>query len=192
MKSSYVLLIIGAGLLVAGLVISGVSVFAVTKQVLESGAVINNEQLSPGQSYPRVLKDLPQGRQLLLSLDSRPPDVPLIATVTGPGGDTIGDFNVTGSRFTSTVVTSEPGDHTLVIKNIGSQTVTVSGALLNSPVAEEGGGVSADEPAMQSLITYGIGVLAGIILVIAGIIILIIGAVKYFRSRKTPESVPGG
>jgi hypothetical protein len=41
MKSSYVLLIIGGALLVAGLVISAVSVVAVTQQVLEGGVLID-------------------------------------------------------------------------------------------------------------------------------------------------------
>ncbi|MGI0037223.1 MAG: hypothetical protein ACRD99_02550, partial [Nitrososphaera sp.] len=69
----------------------------------------------------------------------------------------------------------------------------ISGALLNSPVVEEGGGLSADnDPGYQTIVAYGIGVLVGIVLIIAGIIILIIGAVKHFRSRKTPETVPSG
>ncbi|HJS82819.1 MAG TPA: hypothetical protein VJ742_08310, partial [Nitrososphaera sp.] len=74
-----------------------------------------------------------------------------------------------------------------------TQPVTVSGALLNSPVAGEGGGVSvADDPGLQNLIAYGVGILVGIVLIIAGIVILIIGAIKFFRSRKAPEGVPSG
>jgi hypothetical protein len=113
--------------------------------------------------------------------------------LTDANGDPIGTYNITQTPFTTTAVTTEAGDHTLDIKNAGTSAVRVNGALLNSPVAESGGGVSIDQdPAVQSLVTYGIGVLAGIVLIIAGIVILIIGAIKHFRSRKTPESVPTG
>ena len=193
MKSSYVLIIIGAGLLVAGLVIAGFSVFAVTRQVLEGGALIEAASLEPGLAYAAVLKELPEWRQLILTLDSEPADVPLRAVLTEADGDPIGVYNVTSTPFTSTVVTREPGDHTLELTNVGTRSVTVNGALLNSPVSGEGGGVSVEnDPALQTLVTYGVGILAGIVLIIAGIVILIIGAVKYFRSRRTPESVPSG
>lgn len=191
MKSNYVLLIIGAGLLISGLVISGISVFAVTKQILEDGAIIDANPLEPGLSYVAILKDLPEGRQLILSLSSEPSDIPLNATLTEADGDVIGTYNITQTPFTTTLLTREPGDHSLEVVNAGTRSVTVSGALLNSPVAGEGGGVSVDDsPGLQTLVTYGIGILAGIVLVIAGIVVLIIGAVKFFRSRKTPETMP--
>jgi len=73
----------------------------------------------------------------------------------------------------------------LSVKNIGSKPVTVNGAILNSPVAQQGGGVGVkDDASLQSFIVFGIGILIGIILIIAGIVILIIGAVKYFRGKR--------
>jgi hypothetical protein len=193
MKSSIVLLIIGGALLVAGLVISSISIFAVTQQVLRGGAIIESVELEPGLAAAEVLKDLPAGRQLILSLDSQPRVVALSAILTEADGDPIGTYNITQMPFTTTALTREQGDHTLEIRNAGNTSVTISGALLNSPVVEDGGGLSAnDDPGFQSFVTYGIGVLAGIILIIAGIIILIIGAIKYFKSRKAPESVHSG
>ncbi len=193
MKSGVILLIIGGALLVIGLVISGISVVAVTTQVLEGGALIEAAEIEPGLSYAAVMKDLPVGRQIVLSLDSQPSDVMLSAVLKEADGDTIGVYNVTKTPFTSTAMSREPGDHTLELTNIGTQPVTVSGALLNSPVAGEDGGVSvADDPGLQNLIAYGVGILVGIVLIIAGIVILIIGAIKFFRSRKAPEGVPSG
>lgn len=193
MKSGVILLIIGGALLVIGLVISGISVVAVTTQVLEGGALIEAAEIEPGLSYAAVMKDLPVGRQIVLSLDSQPSDVMLSAILKEADGDTIGVYNVTKTPFTSTAMSREPGDHRLELTNIGTQPVTVSGALLNSPVAGEGGGVSvADDPGLQNLIAYGVGILVGIVLIIAGIVILIIGAIKFFRSRKAPEGVPSG
>jgi hypothetical protein len=192
-KSGVILLIIGGALLVIGLVISGISVVAVTTQVLEGGALIEAAEIEPGLSYAAVMKDLPVGRQIVLSLDSQPSDVMLSAVLKEADGDTIGVYNVTKTPFTSTAMSREPGDHTLELTNIGTQPVTVSGALLNSPVAGEDGGVSvADDPGLQNLIAYGVGILVGIVLIIAGIVILIIGAIKFFRSRKAPEGVPSG
>ena len=188
MKSSHVLLIIGGALLVIGLVISGISVFAVTQQVLEGGTIIEPIPLEPGLGISEVLMDVPAGRQLILSIDSQPREVSLTALLTEGDGDPIGMYNITQTPFTSTALTKEQGDHTLEIRNSGSSSVTISGALLNSPVVEEGGGLSVDnDPRLQSFVAYGIGVLVGIVLIIAGIIILIIGAVKQFRSKKITQ-----
>lgn len=188
MKSSHVLLIIGATLLVLGLIISGISGFAATKKILEGGAIIDSTSLEPGLGMTSVLKDLPAGRNLLLSLNSQPSDAPLSAVLTGPDGSPIGIYNVTKTPFTSSARTTEPGDHTLEIKNLSTRPVTINGALLNSPIADDTGGISPTDPGAQTLINYGIGVLAGVVLAIGGIVILIIGTIKNFRSRKAPES----
>ena len=185
------MLIIGAGLLVTGLAISGVSTFVVTKQVLEGSTLIQNAQIEPGLSYIAVLKELPASQQLVLTLNSVPSDVALRATVTGPSGEIIAMYNITKTPFTSSVVTRQTGDQAFEVRNVGDATVTLDGAIFNSPVQGEGGGVSVDQdPALQSLVTWGIGILGGIILVIAGVVVMIIGAVKHFRSRKNAESTP--
>jgi hypothetical protein len=190
-KSSHVLIIIGAGLLVAGLILAGFSTFAVTKQVLEGSTIIKSAKIEPGLSYVAAMKELPAGQQLLLSLSGVPSDAMLSAVFSGPDGETIAMYNITKTPFTGTVVTKQAGDHTLELKNVGEAAVTLDGAILNSPVKGEGGGVSVDNnPQLQSLVTWGVGILAGAILFIAGVVIMIIGAVKHFRSRKNPESVP--
>jgi hypothetical protein len=132
-----------------------------------------------------VLKDLPADQQLLLSISGSPTDVPLQAEITQPDGSKLATYNITETPFSSTATTEAPGDHTLQIKNVGSLPVTISGALLNSPIAQQGGGVIVqDDPSLQSLITYGIGILVGMVLIISGIVLLIIGAVKYFRRNR--------
>lgn len=86
-------------------------------------------------------------------------------------------------------MTKVAGDHTLEIRNVGSNTVTVSGTLLNSPTLPQGGGSSLDDdPSVQTLVTYGIGILAGIVVIIAGIVVLVIGGTMYVRGRKNPSS----
>ena len=189
MKPSIVLLIIGGGLLVAGLVIGGISTFGATMQVLKGATVINNTQLEPNLSFVAVSKNLPAGQQLLLSLSSKPNDVPLQARITEQDGSVLVTFEIKQTPFTSSLKTNKSGDHTLEIKNVGSRSVTINGALLNSPVAQQAGGVAVkDSASLQDLVTYGIGILVGLVLIIAGIILLIIGAVKYFGGRKSAPS----
>lgn len=193
MKPGILLLIIGGALLAAGLVIAGISTYAVTKQVLEGSTIIDNTSLEPSLSFAAVMKDLPAGQQLLLSLSSNPADVPLQARITEPDGNTLALYNITSTPFTSTTETRIAGDHTLEIKNIGSSAVTINGAVLNSPVTQQGGGVSIqDNPSVQTFVTYGIGILVGIVLIIAGIVLLIIGAVKYAKGRKSAPQPSSG
>ena len=193
-KPGILLLIIGGALLAAGLVIAGLSTFSVTKQILEGSTIIDNTSLEPNLSFAAVTKDLPAGQQFLLSLSSNPSDVPLQARITEADGNTLAIYNITKTPFTSTTTTKISGDHTLEIKNIGSSSVTINGALLISPVAQQGGGVSLqDNPSAQTFFTYGIGILVGIALVIAGVVVLIIGGIKYARGTKNvpqPSNAP--
>jgi hypothetical protein len=183
-------LIIGGALLAAGLVIAGLSAFTVTKEFLKDSVPINETPLEPGLSYANTLKDLPADRQLLLTLQSNPPDVPLQAKLTAPDGATLAIYNITNTPFTSAASTRSAGDHTFEIKNVGTSTVTISGAIINSPLTQQGGGVNIeDDPVLQSYLPYGAALLVGTLLVIAGIVLLIIGAIKHFRSRRSPESV---
>ena len=181
-RSGLAILIIGAALLVTGLIIAGLSVFTVTKEVLKGSTLIDQTTIQPDLSYVAVMKDVPAGQQLLLSVSSVPTDVPLQATIIEADGDVLALYNITESPFTSTTVTKTTGDHTLEIKNVGTDAVTVNGAVLNSPVAQQGGGVSVqDNPSVQNLVNYGLAILAGMALIIAGIVMLIIGAIKYVR-----------
>lgn len=181
-RSGLVILIIGAALLVSGLVITGISVFTVTKEVLEGSTIIDKSTIQPNLSYVAVMKDVPAGQQLLLSLSSDPSDVRLQAKITESSGTVLVSYNITESPFTSTTVTKTTGDHTLEIKNVGTRAVTVNGGVLNSPLAQQGGGLSVqDNPSVQNLVSYGLAILAGIALIIAGIVLLIIGAIKYVR-----------
>ena len=135
-----------------------------------------------------VMKNLPAGQQLFFTLSSDPSDEPLQARITEPDGSTLAIHNITKTPFSSSTATKIPGDLTIEIKNIGSRSVSVKGAIINSPVGQEAGGVAIkDNPSVQNLVKYGIAILAGVVLIIAGIVILIIGAIKYVRGRKNPS-----
>jgi hypothetical protein len=176
-------------LLGAGLVIAGISTFSVTKQVLEGSTIIDKTILEPNLSFEATMKGLPAGQQLLLSLSGDPSDVPLQAQLTQPDGAILATFDINETPFSSAATTEMFGDHTLQVKNVGSRSVTVSGALINSPIAQQGGGVSVqDNASLQSFIAFGIGILIGMVLIIAGIVVLIIGAIKYVKGKKASPS----
>lgn len=172
-------------MLVIGIVIAGISTFSATRQVLEGSTIINETPLEPNLSFSATIIGLPAGQQLLLSLAGNPPDVPLQAKITGPNGNVLALYNVTNTPFTSATTTELSGTHMLEIKNVGSRAVTISGGLVNSPIGQQGGGVGVqDNPSLQSLVTYGVGILVGIALIIVGIVLLIIGAIRRARGRK--------
>jgi hypothetical protein len=166
--------------------VAGISTFTVTKQVLEGSAIIDKTSLEPNLSLAATMKDLPAGQQLLLSLSSDPSNLPLQAQITQPDGKVLAAFDIKETPFTSTATTSISGDYTLQVKNVGSRPVTVSGALINSPLAQQGGGVGVqDKASVGSFIAFGIWILVGIVLIIAGVVLLIIGTINYVRGRKT-------
>jgi hypothetical protein len=192
-KSGIPALIIGGILLAIGLVLAGVSTLIVTKQVLEGSTIFDETPLEPNHSMSATVMGLPARQQLVLSLAGDPTDVPLQAKITGPNGDVLALYNITNTPFTSATTTELSGAHKLEIKNVGSRAVTISGALINPPIGQQGGGVGVqDNPSLQSFVAYGIGILVGIALIIAGIVLLIIGAIKYARGRKNtpPASSP--
>jgi len=152
---------------------------------MEGSTIIDKTNLEPNLSFAATMKDLPAGRQLLLTLAGQPSNVPLQAQITQPNGTVLATFEINETPFSSGATTEMPGDHTLQVKNVGTRAVTVSGALLNSPVAQQGGGVGVqDSASLQSFVAYGIGILVGIVLIIAGIVVLLIGAIRYTKGKK--------
>lgn len=188
MKPGILLLIIGGSVLAAGLIVAGISTFSVTTQILEGSTIIDSTSLEPDLSITSVIMGLPAGQQLLLSLTTNPSDAPLQASITGPDGNPLALYNITETPFSGSATTKVAGDHILEIRNVGSGPVTVSGGLLNTPVAPPGGGSIEDDPSLQTLVTYAIGILVGIVLIIAGIVILIIGGIMYVKGRKNSSS----
>lgn len=189
MKAGVLYLIIGGALLASGLVIAGLSTATVTKQVMEGSAIIDKTTLEPGLSAVSVIKDLPAGHQLILSLSGDPADVPLSAKITGPSGTLLASYDVKEMPFTVTTTSKESGDTTLEIKNVGSRAVVISGGLISTPVGPEAGGMSIkDNSSLKNLVTYGVGILVGMVIIVAGIVLLIIGVVKYVKGRRARQS----
>jgi hypothetical protein len=192
MKPGLNFLIIGGALLAVGLAVAAVSTFSVTKQVLEGSTVIHEPSLEPNLSFASQLVNLPRGQQLFLTVSGSPPDVPLQAKITGSDGSVLAFYNITKTPFTSTTTTEVSGNHTLEIKNVGTRSVAISGALLNSPIAQQGGGISMqDDPSIRKLVTFALGLLVGIVIIVAGMVLLIIGAIKYARGRTNKPQAPG-
>jgi uncharacterized membrane protein YedE/YeeE len=188
LKRGIRLLIVGGALFAVGLVLAGFSTLGVTNQVLKGSTIINSTTLEPNLSFAATTKYLPAGQQVLLSLSGNPSNIPLQVRIIGPGGVLLTTYDIKETPFTSTVTTKVAGDHTVEVKNIGPRSIVLKGALLNSAVGSQGGSlILKDNPSLQNLIVYGIGILVGIVLVIAGIVLLIIGVIRYLRGRKNTQ-----
>src|ERR1044071_6952905 len=107
--------------------------------------MIKQPSLEPNLSFASQLIDLPKEQQLFLTVTGNPPDVPLQAKITGPNGSVLALYNITKTPFTGTTTTELAGNHTLEIKNVGTRSVALNGALLNSPIAQQGGGISMQD-----------------------------------------------
>lgn len=188
MKAGINYLIVGAILLAAGLVIAGFSTFSVTKQLLQQSTLINQTSIEPNLSYVTVTKDLSARQQLLLSLSSNPLGTPLQVQIKEPNGTTLAIYNITKTPSITNISTKTSGKYTLEIKNGGTHTVTINGILLSSPTDQQEDAnelsIQNNNSSIQSLINYGIAILAGVALIIAGIVLLIVGAIKYVKLRK--------
>ena len=189
MKNNFLLLIIGGIILAAGLGIAGFSTFSVTKQVLEDAILFENELIQPNLSIASVMKDIPANRQLFFSLEADPTNGPLDTKITDSTGRVLGEYKITKTPFTVAISTTMPGDITTEIKNVGTQSIKISGGVFNSPLGEESGGINVqDNSSLQTLVVYGIAILVGIGLVIAGIVLLIIGTIKYLKGKITKRN----
>lgn len=136
---------------------------------MEGSAIIDKTTLEPGLSSVSVIKDLPAGHQLILSLSGDPTDVPLNAKITGSSGTALVSYVIKEMSFTVMTVARESGDPTLEIKNMGSRAVVISGGLISTPVGPEAGGNSVkDNSTIQSLAVYSIGILVRMGIIVAG------------------------
>ena len=191
LNSTTLFLIIGTALLVSGLALAGFSAFSVAKQFLTGAALLNGTSLQPGMAVGAVMKNVPPGQHLAFSISENPSNIPLKIRILDPNGTALATYdNITGTAFESrSIETAVAGDHTLEVTNLGSKDVVVTGAMINSPIGKLNS-TSGTLP-VQNIVTFGIGILAGIALIIAGIVMLIIGAIKYAKGRRHVPSPSG-
>jgi hypothetical protein len=193
LQRGYIILIIGAGLLIAGIVISVLWAGSFANSFLRQGMIINDVTLAPsgsGRSTIRVT-DIAHPIALQVHFESQDSNsnssqnaqransavgrhVSLSEVVEDPAGKVLS--NTTFSRqFFTTLKPTAQGTYTLIISNLGSDTVNV-GALF-------GPATFLNENNQLNFNIFG-GVVAGLSLAVLGILALIAGIIVLILDRR--------
>jgi hypothetical protein len=213
MKRGYIILISGAVLLVAGIIISAVWAVQFAGSFLRDNTIVAQTSVDAGKSVDtRInvdqldrpvslaigidqtqLQPLPSQQQQTPATQSS--DIRLKEEVTDPNGRVVSSNEFSNSFFTS-FTPEVTGVHTVTISNLGTRTVSVNGAFGYMPF------IGPDsKPNFDNMIGgggWGLGmIIAGGALAGVGVVTLIIGAIiTVVDSRKhsstTTTTTDGG
>jgi hypothetical protein len=212
MKRGYIILISGAVLLVAGIIISAVWAVQFAGSFLRDNTIVAQTSVDAGKSVDtRInvdqldrpvslaigidqtqLQPLPSQQQQIPATQSS--DIRLKEEVTDPNGRVVSSNEFSNSFFTS-FKPEVTGVHTVTISNLGTRTVSVNGAFGYMPF------IGPDsKPNFDNMIGGGWGlgmIIAGGALAGVGVVTLIIGAIiTVVDSRKhsstTTTTTDGG
>ncbi len=193
MKRGYIILISGAVLLVAGIIISAVWAVQFAGSFLRDNTIVAQTSVDAGKSVDtRINVDqLDRPVSLAIGIDQtqlQPPPTPSAQTpattpssdirlkeeVTDPNGRVVSSNEFSNSFFTS-FKPEVTGAHTVTISNLGARTVSVSGAFGYMPF------IGPDsKPNFDNMMGGGWGlgmIIAGGVLAGVGVVTLIIGAI---------------
>ena len=193
MKRGYIILISGAVLLVAGIIISAVWAVQFAGSFLRDNTIVAQTSVDAGKSVDtRInvdqldrpvslaigidqtqLQPLPSQQQQIPTTQSS--DIRLKEEVTDPNGRVVSSNEFSNSFFTS-FKPEVTGVHTVTISNLGTRTVSVNGAFGYMPF------IGPDsKPNFDNMIGgggWGLGmIIAGGALAGVGVVTLIIGAI---------------
>jgi hypothetical protein len=214
MKRGYIVLISGAVLLVAGIIISAAWAVQFAGSFLRDNTIVAQTSVDPGKSVDtRINVDqLDRPISLAIGIDQtqlQPPpsqqqqqqipatqssDIRLKEEVTDPNGRVV-ISNEFGNSFFTSFKPEVTGVHTVMISNLGTRTVSVNGAFGYMPF------IGPDsKPNFDNMIGGGWGlgmIIAGGALAGVGVVTLIIGAIiTVVDSRKhsstTTTTTDGG
>lgn len=186
MKRGYLILIVGAALVVIGITLTAAYGIGIASVILSENTIITDVMIDPAESVNHTLSVANLERRVSVALhveqvtnDGSNTNIPIVEQkVIDPHGFTI-NRNQFGGEGQSELFTSfEPktdGIYTLSIYNPGTEQVRIGGLFGYLPITENNGKVSLVPVA---------GLLAGAILVIIGIITLIAGTIIVILDRR--------
>lgn len=156
------IILIGAILIIAGIVLFAASVFG-----LISGLNLTTNTIAPGESFTRPIS-LEAGDVLtyVVAIENYTAGDQVTVSLRLPTGAEVNTTVVTSQSYTNAEVASSAGDHTLVIRNTGSQSVIVT------------------HFAGQVNISSALLALAGMALGALGFILLIVGIIIWVLDRR--------
>jgi uncharacterized membrane protein len=171
MQRGYKLLIAGATILAAGIILIGIT-FVILKQHSFS---INSsiETISPGKSIFKT-SEVSAGKKMSIAINYQPSDVPLnIQVIQQPSLSRILDLNFTHRLFTN-FMPSKNGTDNIMITNLGTKQVSANTIFGSIEFFDAGGQPKTSLSAMA---------LAGPLLSFIGIIVLVVGGIFLLKDR---------
>jgi len=178
LKRSYIVLLVGIGILIAGSVVLGVNASTLATDFLSNNLVIKQATIAPDEQYTTEMVSQ-KGGSVSVLMRGQPFEATIQGSITDSdgtvvwkdqfNGDYIGNFDATAGE-----------KYSIQIKNTGSEDATVDAIVGNVPFM----GIGNNAP------TGNVGgTLAGLGAGIIGIIILIAGGVLFFADRRTKNVV---
>jgi hypothetical protein len=182
MKRSYIILITGAVIFIAGIAIFLVYANSYVDPFLNENTIVSNSTIQPGQSIDITRETVKAGRNLSLVISSEPFDVSLRMETTDPKGIIVSSNNFSEQLLT-TIKPEISGKYISKIINLGSEPVTIDAVVGQLPAIDEND---------QTRLNLLKGILGGIIAVVIGVIVLIAGGIILIVDRRKSKETTIG
>ena len=208
MKRGHIVLISGAVLLVAGIIISAVWAVQFAGSFMKDNTIVADTSIDAGESVDTRIdvRQLDRPVSLAIGIDraglqqqpsqipTSTPDIRLKEEVKDPNGRVVSS-NEFGDSFFTTFKPEVTGVYTVTVSNLGIMRVTVSGAFGYMPFVGSDGNFPVDGMKMGG--EWGLGmIIAGGALASIGLVTLIVGAVITVadsrRQSSTTTTTEGG
>jgi uncharacterized RDD family membrane protein YckC len=194
LQRSYIILIVGAVLLISGIIISAVWASSFATTFMRENTILNGVLIRPVDSVNTTFQATDTSRPVSLAIHverntnntsgtgqvQQIPDNILRETVRNPNGLVMTSNEFTKQFFT-TFKPNMTGKYTITISNLGNTPVSIGALVGNLPF------VGANN---QVNINFLGGIIAGIFLIVAGIIVLIAGVVVLALDRRKGKVLP--
>jgi hypothetical protein len=190
MKRGQIILIVGGGLLVAGIIVAAVAGGQFASSFLPGITALNNVALGPGESVDATLQVTDPSRRVSVAINvdkfgGPAGDVKLNQVVKAPDGSVVSSTSEFSENLFTTFqpdATGQPrfsGNYVLTVTNVGTREVNLNIAFGYLPFTD----------GMEDAGLFG-GIIAGASLAAAGVITLIAGAVIVVIDGRKKTSQP--
>jgi uncharacterized RDD family membrane protein YckC len=194
LQRGYIILIIGAVLLISGIIISALWAGSFAARFIRENTILSGASIRPSALVNTTIQVTDTSKPVSLAIHvernnnnssnegqgQQIPNNTLRETVTSPNG-LIMTSNEFTKQFFTTFKPDITGKHTITIQNLGSAPVTIGVLVGNLPF------VGANN---QVNINFLGGIIAGILLIIVGIIVLSTGVIVLVLDRRRQRTLP--
>jgi len=194
LQRSYIILIVGAVLLISGIIISAVWAESFATTFMRENTLLNGVLIRPADLVNTTFQVTDTSRPVSLAIhverntdntsgtgqEQQIPNNTLRETVRNPNGIVMTSNEFTKQFFT-TFKPDMTGKYTITISNLGNSPISIGALVGNIPF------VGANN---QVNINFLGGIIAGIFLIVAGIIVLIAGVVVLALDRRKGNVLP--